>query len=135
VTVASQLPRGRGDAPTVLVADDSAFQRALTRRALEDEGLVVVGEAGDGEHVSDLYRRLGPDAVLLDLHMPGRDGLAVLRHLRGIDPAATVVVCSAERREAKVLAALELGASDYVAKPWQAEELVGTLRRALGRAA
>jgi two-component system chemotaxis response regulator CheY len=115
----------------VLICDDSRFQRALTRATLEAAGYAVCGEAGDGEEVTVAFAAERPEIVLLDLHMPGRDGLAALRHLHALDPSARIIICSAERRSFKVLEALRLGACDYVVKPWRAEALIAAVDAAV----
>ncbi len=76
----------------ILVADDSTFMRRLLTQALRDAGFEVVGEAADGDEALSLYRELRPDAMTLDLAMPGMDGIGVLRALRGERSAMPVVV-------------------------------------------
>jgi two-component system chemotaxis response regulator CheB len=117
----------------ILVADDSTFMRRLLTQALRDAGFDVVGEAGDGDEALALYRELRPDAMTLDLAMPGMDGIGVLRALRGERSSLPVVVVSAfsPAHGARAVDALAEGAFDLVAKPAFGEPLeqfVGTLR-------
>ena len=108
----------------VLVVDDAAFMRKVLTDALAAGGHEVVGEAGDGDAALAAYRELGPDLVTLDITMPGKDGLAALRELMELDPAARVVICSALGQETKVLDAIKAGAKDFVVKPFERERLL-----------
>jgi two-component system chemotaxis response regulator CheB len=124
----------------ILVADDSTFMRRLLTQALRDAGFEVVGEAGDGDEALALYRDLRPDAMTLDLAMPGMDGIGVLRALRGERSSLPVVVVSAfsPAHGARAVDALAEGAFDLVAKPAFGEPLetfVSTLREKVSAAA
>jgi two-component system chemotaxis response regulator CheB len=117
----------------ILVADDSTFMRRLLTQALRDAGFDVVGAAADGDEALALYRDLRPDAMTLDLAMPGMDGIGVLRALRGERSSLPVVVVSAfsPAHGAQAVDALAEGAFDLVAKPAFGEPLeqfVGALR-------
>ena len=115
--------------PRVVVADDSGLMRRVVTHALENEGIEVVGAAKDGDEALELCRRLRPDAMTLDLAMPGLDGMGVLRALK--DPSrppsevVPVVVVSAFSPSfgARAVDALAEGAFDLVAKPATGEPL------------
>jgi two-component system, chemotaxis family, protein-glutamate methylesterase/glutaminase len=136
-------PSANGAAPRVLVADDSTFMRRLLAQALRDTGFDVVGEAADGDEALALCRTLAPDAMTLDLAMPGMDGIGVLRALRTqapLDRTVPVVVVSAfsPAHGARAVDALAEGAFDLVAKPAFGEPLeqfVATLADKVGLAA
>jgi two-component system chemotaxis response regulator CheB len=107
-------------APTrVVVADDSTLMRRVLSHALADAGFDVVGQARDGDEALELCRRLRPDAMTLDLAMPGMDGIGVLRELRHTTTEVPVVVVSAfsPAHGARAVDALAEGAFDLVAKP------------------
>ncbi len=115
----------------ILIADDSIMtQRVLSQKA-EQFGFEVVGVASDGRRAIEEWRRLQPDAVLLDLVMPELDGIAVLDTLRGEDPTAKVVILSARQAKKDVLRCRERGASGYVLKPFEPRHVFQTLKRAL----
>jgi two-component system, chemotaxis family, chemotaxis protein CheY len=118
----------------VLVVDDAAFMRKVLTDALVAGGHEVVGEAGDGDAALAAYRELRPDLVTLDITMPGKDGLAALRELVELDPAALVVICSALGQETKVLDAIKAGAKDFVVKPFERDRLLSAVEKALGQA-
>jgi two-component system, chemotaxis family, protein-glutamate methylesterase/glutaminase len=104
----------------VVVADDSGLMRRVLTHALSDAGFDVVGQACDGDEALELCRRLRPDAMTLDLHMPGMDGIGVLRELkRPGAPSIPVIVVSAfsPAHGARAVDALAEGAFDLVAKP------------------
>src|ERR1700760_3603591 len=104
----------------VVVADDSALMRNIVTRSLTKAGLEVVGSARDGDEALALCERERPDALCLDLTMPGLDGLGVLRELRRPGrPKLPVVVVSAFSlaQGARAVDALAEGAFDLVAKP------------------
>jgi two-component system, chemotaxis family, protein-glutamate methylesterase/glutaminase len=124
----------------ILVADDSTFMRRLLTQALRDAGFAVVGQAADGDEALALYRELRPDAMTLDLAMPGMDGIGVLRALRGERASLPVVVVSAfsPAHGARAVDALAEGAFDLVAKPAMGEPLehfVSALREKVTAAA
>jgi two-component system chemotaxis response regulator CheB len=135
------LPAARTAKPSrILVADDSTFMRRLLTQALRDAGFEVVGQAADGDEALALYRELRPDAMTLDLAMPGMDGIGVLRALRGERASLPVVVVSAfsPAHGARAVDALAEGAFDLVAKPAMGEPLehfVSALREKVTAAA
>jgi two-component system, chemotaxis family, protein-glutamate methylesterase/glutaminase len=110
----------------VVVADDSGLMRRVLAHALSDAGFEIVGQAADGDEALDLCRRLRPDAMTLDLAMPGRDGIGVLRELRRPGaPGIPVIVVSAfsPAHGARAVDALSEGAFDLVAKPGAGDAL------------
>ena len=106
-------------APRIVVADDSALMRRVVASNLRGAGFQIAGEAADGDEALALCRELRPDAMTLDLTMPGRDGLGVLRELGEHGPSVPTVVVSAfsPRHGARAVDALGLGAFELVAKP------------------
>lgn len=115
----------------VLVADDLDLVRMLAQRYLENLGHTVLLVA-DGAHAVAAYLEHRPDAVLLDLLMPGMDGIAALRAIRELDPKARVAMLTAEQDTKQVVGALRLGAVDYVLKPFKPERLAQAVDRLLG---
>ena len=122
------------DAPLVLCADDDADIRALLTIRLERAGFRVA-QAADGEQALSLARELSPDVLVLDVMMPRLSGTEVLLALRGDEATAAipVVLLSARAQEADVERGLEAGADAYLAKPFQAPELIELVRRLAGR--
>jgi len=117
---------------TILVVDDEARIVKLVRDYLERAGLAVLS-ARDGETALQLARRERPDLIVLDLMLPGMDGLDVCRRLRQ-ESAVPIIMLTARVEEADRVVGLELGADDYVVKPFSPRELVARVRAALRRA-
>ena len=113
---------------TILIADDHPLTRGALAALLTQNGFSVVGEAGDGQEAIDCARRLQPDLVLLDLSMPGIDGLEALPRLREAAPNCEVVVLTASGTEENLLAAIRGGAAGYLLKSEPPERIVGFLR-------
>ncbi|MCB2225262.1 MAG: sigma-54 dependent transcriptional regulator [Desulfarculaceae bacterium] len=106
----------------ILVIDDDFIMRDACRETLERVGHAVE-LAEDGQSGLALFMRWAYDVVLLDLRMPGMDGLTVLRHIREQDPEAVVIIISGHGSISTAVQAMKLGAFDYVAKPFTPDEL------------
>lgn len=115
----------------VLIVDDARFMRRVVADVVSAAGHEVAGEAHDGTLVLERYRELRPDVVTLDVTMPGKDGLTVLRELLEEHPDARVVMCTAVGQEPKVMEAMRIGAREYVLKPFRAERLEQAIAVAL----
>jgi len=116
----------------ILVVDDDATVADVVARYLERDGYAVE-TVGDGRTALDRALAEPPDLVVLDLMLPGIDGLEVCRRLRALAPVP-IVILTARGQEADRIVGLELGADDYVAKPFSAKELVARVRAVLRRA-
>ena len=114
--------------PRVLVVDDHPLTREALAALLEQHGFAVVGQASDGGEAIEAARRLAPDLVLLDLSMPGIDGLQALPRLRAAAPGCEVVVLTASGTEENLLAAITGGAAGYLLKSEPPERIVEFLR-------
>ena len=113
----------------VLIADDEPLARERLRDLLAQQpGIELVGEAGDGREALHACAEHRPDLVLLDIAMPGIDGLETARHLAAFEPRPAVVFCTAF--DAHALSAFEAQAIDYLVKPVRAERLAAALDRA-----
>jgi DNA-binding NarL/FixJ family response regulator len=111
--------------------DDHNLVRRGFRRLLEDDpGIVVVGEAGDGEEAIRLARELEPKVILMDCALPGTSGLAAARRILESRPDAAIVMLSMHSEETLVRRALEAGARGYVLKNAVALDLVSAVKRA-----
>ncbi len=119
-------------AARILVAEDDPKQASLVRRYLEREGHAVV-TVGDGRAALDEARRRRPDLLVLDVMMPRVDGLDVCRILRA-ESDVPIILLTARSTEDDLLLGLDLGADDYVTKPYSPRELVARVRAALRRA-
>ncbi len=118
--------------PNVLIVDDTAFMRKLLRNILLSAGFNVVGEAENGKQAVELYKKLKPDLVTLDIVMPEMNGIEALKQIRSIDPNAKIIMCTAVGQEQMVKAAIKLGAKGYIVKPFQAPKVIEEAKRVLG---
>jgi len=114
----------------ILVVDDEPPIRRLLRTTLAAQDYRVE-EAADGEAALDFLKRNPVDLIVLDLGLPGMDGLEVVRRLRGQGNVTPIIILSSRDDGAGKVAALDLGADDYVSKPFGAEELSARIRAAL----
>ena len=115
----------------VLVVDDHAVVREGLRAFLElQEGIEVVGDAGDGQEAVETAARLRPDVILMDLVMPRLDGIAAMRALRETVPETRVIVLTSFLDDDKLLPALRLGAAGYLLKNARPEEVARAVRAA-----
>src|SRR5258707_6915510 len=121
-------------ASKVLLVDDEDSLRKVMRDLLERDGYVVT-EARDGVQALDQVDRVGPDIIVLDLNLPGLDGYGVLSHLRSRPATASipVIVLTAKGDEDNEVRVFELGADDFLTKPFRARALSARLEAVLGR--
>lgn len=113
----------------VVLADDHHFFREGLRDLLEEAGLSVVGEAKDAAEALLLAEELKPDLIVIDLNMSGAPGSDALLHIASVSPEARTVVLTSSVEATEVLAALQAGASAYVVKGAQADELIAGIRQ------
>jgi Response regulators consisting of a CheY-like receiver domain and a winged-helix DNA-binding domain len=117
---------------TVLVVEDSrAMQRTLQRLFESDSMQVQI--AGDGLTGLELFRKQTPSAVILDLKLPGKSGKELCREFKSLAASVPIVVLSANSEVEDKVLLLELGADDYVTKPFSPRELLARVRRAMRR--
>jgi two-component system, chemotaxis family, chemotaxis protein CheY len=118
-------------AVNVLIVDDLAFIKIVLRDIIEKAGFRVIGEASNGEQAITMYQDTRPDVVLMDITMPGMDGLTALKKIREIDQAARVIICSALGQQQLIVQAIQLGAKDFIVKPFQPQRVISALKKAL----
>jgi len=111
----------------ILVAEDDDFTRRGLRELFEGEGYGVA-EAADGEAALKVFAREQPDLVCLDIMMPGLDGYEVCRRLRADNPSLPILFISAKGEEIDKVIGLELGADDFITKPFGVREVVARIR-------
>lgn len=115
---------------TILIVDDDKDMQFTLTEILRDEGYEVIA-VGDGEHALKEVTRKEPNLVLLDIMLPGMDGLKILEKMGKIDKDLTVIMLTAYGNTRGAVKAMKLGAFDYITKPFDNEELVITIKKAL----
>jgi two-component system, response regulator PdtaR len=116
----------------VVIAEDEAIIRLDLRETLEEEGYDVVGECGRGEQAVELVRELKPDLAILDIKMPGMDGLEAARII-GSEKICGVLMLTAFSQREVVEEARDAGALAYLVKPYQKSDLIPAIEVAIGR--
>jgi two-component system KDP operon response regulator KdpE len=114
----------------VIVVDDEPPIRRFLRTSLRAEGYEVIEEETAEAALVEIRRRT-PDLIMLDLGLPGIDGLEVIRQVRGTGSAVPIIVLTSRTDEAGKVEALDLGADDYITKPFGVDELLARIRAAL----
>jgi two-component system chemotaxis response regulator CheY len=116
---------------TVLIADDEPTIRFALRLMLRANDYDVIGEAGSGDKALEGCRQLKPELLLLDINMPGLDGLQVLDKLRQSQPNIRVIIISGDSTLDRVEQSLAKGASGFIVKPFNAEKVLSDIAAAL----
>jgi response regulator NasT len=116
----------------VVIAEDEAIIRLDLKEILEEEGYEVVGETGRGDEAVTLVREEKPDLAILDIRMPGMDGLSAAREITS-ERAAAVLILTAYSQRNLIEEARDAGALAYLVKPFQRSELIPAIEVALGR--
>jgi DNA-binding NarL/FixJ family response regulator len=114
--------------PRILIVDDHPLTRQALSGLLAGNGFDVVGEAAEGQDAIEQARELQPDLVVLDLSMPGMDGLEALPFVREASPNAEIVMLTASEDDHNLLAAIRAGAAGYLLKSEPPDRIVGFLR-------
>ena len=116
----------------ILIVDDAQFMRLMIRDIVSSIGYNVIAEADNGESGAQLYRELKPDLVTMDLVMPKASGIDGLKAIKAFDPKAKVIVVSAIDQRQSLMEAIQLGAVDFIVKPFEEERIINALQKALG---
>jgi response regulator NasT len=117
----------------VVIAEDEAIIRLDLKEILTDEGYEVVGETGRGDEVLDLVLAHRPDVAILDVKMPGADGISAARGIAASGVRVAVLILTAFSQRNLIEDARDAGVSAYLIKPFQRHELVSAIRKALAR--
>src|SRR5215467_2023672 len=117
---------------TCLIVDDSAFARFHLRRLIDSFQNVLASEAANGNEAITEYERLRPDFVLMDIVMPGLEGVETVRQICESDPSARVIMISSVSYKEKVEEALAAGAKCFIRKPVTTDELRSAIKEVLG---
>ena len=116
----------------VVIAEDEAIIRLDLKETLEEEGYEVVGETGRGDEAVELVTEHEPDVAILDIKMPGLDGLSAAREIAGERRAAVLILTAFSQRDL-IEQARDAGALAYLVKPFQRSELIPAIEVAIGR--
>ncbi|MDE5778874.1 MAG: response regulator [Lachnospiraceae bacterium] len=116
----------------ILIVDDSRTSRKILKGILESSGYEVIGEATNGQEGYDYYVELKPDIVTMDVTMPVLDGIESLKKIKADYPEAKVIMVTAAGQKAKMVEAVRSGADEFVAKPFDPEQLKTIVEKVVG---
>ena len=122
------------DINRILIVDDAAFMRMMLKNILTKNGYEIVAEADNGAAAVGMYKSQKPDLVIMDITMPGMNGIDGLKAIRSADPNANIIMCSAMGQQAMVMEAIQAGAKDFIVKPFQQERILQAIERVQSRA-
>ncbi len=112
-----------------LVVDDAAYMSLTLKTMLEKNGFEVVGEAENGRKAIEMYKKLNPEIVTMDITMPDMDGIEALIEIMKFDSKAKIIMLSAMGQESKIREAVLQGARGFVVKPFKEDYLVTALSK------
>lgn len=113
----------------IMLCDDASFMRMTLKKIVAGAGHEVVGEAEAGNQCLDRYKTCKPDIVLMDITMPGIDGIEATRLITDFDSEATIIMVSAMGQMVKVCEAIDAGAKDFIVKPFDPDRIVECIKK------
>lgn len=111
----------------VIVVDDVEFVRDSLKRILSENGCEVIGEATEGKELLNMLKKKKADFIMLDINMPGMDGMMALQNIMKDYPNIKVIMCSAEADKEVIDSAIALGASGYITKPFLPDKIIANI--------
>lgn len=115
----------------ILIVDDAQFMRMMLKNILSGAGYEIVGEGENGVQAIEKYKDLKPDLVVMDMIMPEMGGIDAVREIVKLDAGAKVLMCSAMGQQALVVEAIQVGARDFIVKPFQPAGVLEAVAKAL----
>ena len=116
----------------IMIVDNVAFERVTLKDIVAQTGHEVVAELNNGFDVLKVYKQTNPDFVIMDITFPDDDGMEVLKELMEKYPDAKVCICTAMAQQATIIQAIQIGAKDFIVKPYNAERIKQSLKKFLG---
>lgn len=115
----------------IVVVDDAKFMRMTLTNILTNADHEIIGEGENGEEAIELYKKLQPDLVMMDITMPVMSGLDAVKEIKKEFPTAKVIMCSAMGQQKMVVEAIEAGAKDFIVKPFDEGRVIDAIDRVL----
>ncbi len=116
---------------TILIADDAKFIRTMVRDILTEKGYKIAGEATNGNEAVQMYEKLKPDLVTMDITMDEKDGLDAAREILAKYPEARIVMVTALGQDKMLMDSIKIGVRDFVVKPFAPERIISAVERAI----
>ena len=114
---------------SVLIVDDSVVSRKMLAKLIESNGYTVASQAINGKEALELYKKLSPDVVTMDITMPEMNGMDALKMIRDYDPDAKVILITAAGQIEKKEQAMEYGAAAFIAKPYDNQDILDAMEK------
>lgn len=115
--------------PKILIVDDASLIRVVLKEIISNKGFEIVGEAKDGFEAVSKYKIYSPDIVIMDITMPGFNGIEALKQILAINPQAKVIICSSLGQKQLVAEAIQIGACDFIVKPFKNDRVLEAIHR------
>lgn len=115
----------------ILLVDDASFMKLVEKDILQKNGHEIIAEAGNGAEAIELYEKHKPDVVIMDIKMPEVNGVEALVKIKEKDDSARVIMVSALGEPRFIKKAIELGAADFVVKPFKRERIIEAIEKVL----
>jgi two-component system chemotaxis response regulator CheY len=117
----------------ILLVDDAIFARASLRKVLDtSEYDFEYLEAEDGDTAIQLYKTHHPDLVIMDITMPGMNGIEAVHQIHEFDEDAKIIMCSSMGAQDKIVRSIDMGAADFIVKPYKPDQLLAVVKKVLG---
>ena len=116
----------------IMIVDDSAFMRKIIKNALVSAGYSEIIEVSSGSEAVEQYKSQTPNLVFMDILMPGLSGTDALKGIVASNPNANVVMCSSMGQESVVTEAIQIGAKDFIVKPFTPDKIIEVVKKILG---
>lgn len=117
----------------IMVVEDNAFARMMIKEVIESHGYRVVGEASGGLEAIEMYSKLKPDVVTMDITMPDINGIEVVKAIIASDQEAKIIMISALGQPEPIVGALKAGAKDFLAKPFKKDRVKQAINQVTGQ--
>ena len=114
---------------SVLIVDDSVVSRKILAKLIESSGYTVASQAINGKEALELYKKLSPDVVTMDITMPEMNGMDALKMIRDYDPDAKVILITAAGQIEKKELAMEYGAAAFITKPYDNQDILDAIEK------
>ncbi|MDF2906711.1 MAG: hypothetical protein K0R34_2032 [Herbinix sp.] len=116
----------------ILIVDDSKTSRKILRAILEENGHEIIAEAVNGADGLEKFKEVHPDLITMDITMPVMDGLESLKKIREHDNTAKIIMVTAAGQKTKMVDAIKFGACEFLAKPYDAMQIIDIIHKVLG---